>query len=312
MFTRDSVIISRNIKTPLTSISRAVGNILQLTFNAPYNLTVEFKMTNRLELNWELDGVVDEQRYYCSEAPIDPNNLLVAKAILAGDVRTYVDTDIDVGKTYYARIGSVKNGVEKVSSQVIADTVDYNKYTAYFRLDDFLDKKGGANLTPIGNTLIIEGTAYFDGSGDWLQRPDTISTTFGTGNLTVECEFKCGRIGTHTYDQALIDNFINTLGGWQLGLTSAGNAYLYFNSPNKNAIVSQLSYSDGVWHKLKWTRSGNLNTLYVDNISVGTYLDQRDFTQKSYVAIGAQASSRNQNYDFKGWIRNVGYAKQVL
>ena len=269
-------------------------------------------MTNRLELNWKLDGFVDEQRYYCSEAPIDPNNLLVAKAILAGDVRTYVDTDIDVGKTYYARIGSVKNGVEKVSSQVIADTVDYNKYTAYFRLDDFLDKKGGANLTPIGNTLIIEGTAYFDGSGDWLQRPDTISTTFGTGNLTVECEFKCGRIGTHTYDQALIDNFINTLGGWQLGLTSAGNAYLYFNSPNKNAIVSQLSYSDGVWHKLKWTRSGNLNTLYVDNISVGTYLDQRDFTQKSYVAIGAQASSRNQNYDFKGWIRNVGYAKQVL
>lgn len=32
MFTRDSVIISRNIKTPLTSISRAVGNILQLTY----------------------------------------------------------------------------------------------------------------------------------------------------------------------------------------------------------------------------------------------------------------------------------------
>ena len=35
MFTRDSVIISRNIKTPLTSISRAVGNILQLTYGQP-------------------------------------------------------------------------------------------------------------------------------------------------------------------------------------------------------------------------------------------------------------------------------------
>lgn len=32
MFTRDSAIISHNIKTPLTSISRAVGNILQLTY----------------------------------------------------------------------------------------------------------------------------------------------------------------------------------------------------------------------------------------------------------------------------------------
>jgi hypothetical protein len=35
VFTRDSVIISYNIKTPLTSISRAVGNILQLTHGQP-------------------------------------------------------------------------------------------------------------------------------------------------------------------------------------------------------------------------------------------------------------------------------------
>ena len=35
MFTRDSVIISYNIKTPLTLISRAVGNILQLTHGQP-------------------------------------------------------------------------------------------------------------------------------------------------------------------------------------------------------------------------------------------------------------------------------------
>jgi len=33
MFTRDSVIISNNIKTPLTSISRAVGNILQPSYS---------------------------------------------------------------------------------------------------------------------------------------------------------------------------------------------------------------------------------------------------------------------------------------
>ena len=269
-------------------------------------------MTNRLELNWKLDGFVDEQCYYCSETLIDIENLPAAKAVLAGDVRSHIDTAIELDRNYYVCISSIKNGVEKVSASVMVSTKDYSKYTAFFELNNFTDKKGGVNLTPIGNTLIFEGAAYFDGSGDWLQRPDTTPTTFRTGNLTVECEFKCGRIGTHTYDQALIDNFINTLGGWQLGLTPTGNAYLYLNSPNKNAIVSQLSYSDGVWHKLKWTRSGNLNTLYVDNISVGTYLDQRDFNQKSYVAIGAQANSRKPNYDFKGWIRNVGYAKQVL
>ena len=128
MFTRDSVIISHNIKTPLTSISRAVGNILQLTFNAPYNLTVEFKITNRLELNWKVDGFVDEQRYYCSETQIDPANLPAPKAILANDVRSYVDASVEVGKTYYVAVGAVKNGVEKLSDEVEikASSIDLN------------------------------------------------------------------------------------------------------------------------------------------------------------------------------------------
>ncbi|ASN69682.1 putative tail protein [uncultured Caudovirales phage] len=74
-------------------------------------------MTNRLELNWKLDGFVDEQRYYCSETHIDLNNLPTPKTVLAGDLRTYTDTDVDVGKTYYVRVGSVKNSVEKISNE---------------------------------------------------------------------------------------------------------------------------------------------------------------------------------------------------
>lgn len=72
-------------------------------------------MTNRLELNWKLDGFVDEQRYYCSETPIDPMNPPAPKLILTGDVRTHVDTDIEVGNTYHVCIGSVKGNIEKFS-----------------------------------------------------------------------------------------------------------------------------------------------------------------------------------------------------
>lgn len=80
-------------------------------------------MTNRLELNWKLDGFVDEQRYYCSETPIDVNDLPTAKAILSADVRTYLDTTIETGKKYYVRIGSVKNGVEKISAESTVNTM---------------------------------------------------------------------------------------------------------------------------------------------------------------------------------------------
>ena len=72
-------------------------------------------MTNRLELNWKLDDLVDEQRYYCSETEIDPENLPIPKAVLGGDARTYIDTAIETGKTYYVAISSVKNNVEKLS-----------------------------------------------------------------------------------------------------------------------------------------------------------------------------------------------------
>lgn len=82
-------------------------------------------MTNRLESSWKLDGFVDEQRYYCSETPIDTANLPSPKAVLAGDVRTYVDTNIESGKTYYVRVGSVRNGVEKLSAEIVVSTATH-------------------------------------------------------------------------------------------------------------------------------------------------------------------------------------------
>ena len=78
-------------------------------------------MTNRLELNWKLDGFVDEQRYYCSETPINLESLPVPKAFLVGDVRAYTDSDsIEIGRKKYIAISSIKNSVEKVSTQAFA------------------------------------------------------------------------------------------------------------------------------------------------------------------------------------------------
>ena len=79
-------------------------------------------MTDRLELNWKLDGFVDEQRYYCSETPIDPQNLPIPKAILAGDVRSHLDADISIGLTYHIRMSAVRNGIEKISDEIVLTT----------------------------------------------------------------------------------------------------------------------------------------------------------------------------------------------
>ena len=85
-------------------------------------------MTNRLELNWKLDGFVDEQRYYRSETPIDINSLPPPTMIFAGEARTYIDNDIEAGQTYYVRIGSVRNGVEKMSDEVAVDAFKPHRF----------------------------------------------------------------------------------------------------------------------------------------------------------------------------------------
>lgn len=165
-------------------------------------------MTDRFILNWDLDGFVDEQRYYCSETPIDINNSLTPKAILVGDIRTYTDTTVEVGKTYYICVSSVKNGNEKFSEVKTINAFKYlldmpfssdiNNYSSYpvnvtanigaVQQNDYLYVPAGGYLT-INTSGIADfniGTADFEfgidvalmpsGSGDY-------PCVFGVGNI---------------------------------------------------------------------------------------------------------------------------------
>ena len=93
-------------------------------------------MTNRLELNWKVDGFVDEQRYYCSETPIDASSLPEPKVVLLGDARTYTDSSIELEKIYHVRIGSVKNNIEKLSSEIVITTSSFIQKMYFIGIDD--------------------------------------------------------------------------------------------------------------------------------------------------------------------------------
>ena len=122
------------VRDSAEEFSEEINVITEVVFDPPYNFTVEFKNygANRLELNWKLDGFVDEQRYYCSETQIDPENLPAPKAVLVNDVRSYVDAAIEIDKTYYVCVGSVKNGVEKLSEIAVKSTnLGFLQYRIY-------------------------------------------------------------------------------------------------------------------------------------------------------------------------------------
>ena len=129
-------------------------------------------MTNRLELNWKLDGFVDEQRYYCSETPIDIENLPAPKAIIAGDARTYTDTAIEVGKTYYVAVASVRNVVEKLSEGIKVEALSgdehWDKVVALLHFDGDLVDETGRVWTQHGSAIV-----------------STIDPKFGSSSLSV-------------------------------------------------------------------------------------------------------------------------------
>ncbi|MDH1706238.1 LamG-like jellyroll fold domain-containing protein [Acinetobacter johnsonii] len=187
------------IRDLIEEFSEEIHVRTEVVFDPPYNLTVEFKNdeANRLELNWSLDGFVDEQRYYCSETPIDPLNLPMPKAVFAGDVRTYTDTNIVAGLAYYACVGSVKNGVEKISDEVRVVCDDIYQKTSCLLIADSpiiadLSKHNRA-LTVRGNVQYVDasintplfssGSYYFDGSGDAI---DINIDALGVSDFTIE------------------------------------------------------------------------------------------------------------------------------
>lgn len=272
-------------------------------------------MTNRLEISWKLDGFVDEQRYYCSETPIDLLNLPPPKVILAGDVRTYVDTVIEIGKTYYVCVGSVKNGIEKISDEISVYSKNLTHYTVFFDLNgNLIDRKGGASLALIEGVLAYENNALKLNGSSYVRRAATEAIHFATGDFTVECEFKAADVGSSVRDQVLINTFASSGNTWQMVLSPAGKLYIwYYAGSGVTLMQSPSSYLDGNWHRAKWTRSGNINKLYVDNVEVASATNATNWSAVPYFDIGAQSfRPASQAYYFKGLIKNVGIAKQAI
>lgn len=232
-------------------------------------------MTNRLELNWKLDGFVDEQHYYCSETLIDPENPPTPKAVLAGDVRTYTDTAIDAGKTYYVAVSSVKNLVEKISAQIEIQTTKV--YVNTFKNTDNIIKFGTADLT--ANALDGGLTVSTTATNDTL-----IQLTDAPTCKNFEAEFDLTHISTGTNTSLVFVYRTSTwisIGSVAYAVGYSGGRTLYWSKGTNSASNSQtnikLSYnivaSATVKHKIKYIVQDDLHSFYIDDVLKDTITD---------------------------------------
>ena len=241
-------------------------------------------MTNRFELNWKLDGFVDEQRYYCSETPIDIENLPVPKAVLAGDARTYIDTDIEVNKTYYVRVGSVRAGIEKLSAEIFVTADAYVTHViSLLHFDDNLTDEKGI-LTYMGvDSITYNSNAKFGKSLGLSDRKGLIATRsteiqLGSYDYTIECF-----VLAKSFTKNIVDPVIFSIGN----NNDAGNQEIIFGIEPTTGQLFYRVYQDGVYivHDIKtlnalqlnqWThvaitRSGLSHYIFIDGLKMASY-----------------------------------------
>lgn len=267
-------------------------------------------MTNRLDLNWKLDGFVDEQRYYCSLDPIDTSNPPPPKAVLMGEVRTYIDTDIVEDQTYYICFSAKKNNVEKFSEiiTVLTRKDQYQQYVvAHLHFDaDFSDEVGGV-WNVVGTNATISSDAKF-GNALKLQRGSSRSSinrasndyVIGVKPFTIEFFAK----SDPSKNCALFD--MRKAGGVSSEIlieSDAGNLYFWQNGgykigpfPNK---LNLLEYK----HIALARDENNLCYLFCGGELLGTATVSTSFTSDTIVfGMSRNVAIGNNAYDLEGGI----------
>lgn len=233
-------------------------------------------MTNRLELNWDVDGFMNEQRYYCSTSPINANNPPAPKAVLAGDVSTYIDYDIIENEKYYIRVSSVKNDTEKFSDESIVETMnDRHFYRVNLSVKDgvFTDKgTSGYTWSGISSMTLLNDDTFLLNAGTTYK---TNENFVFTGQSIIEFEFF---VDTWIYGEVL--NLICNMASWSsggiqlaVGAPSLANTSLknklFFAPYRASGLISSVNVDYTQWNKVKLIRySDGMYALFLNNVQV--------------------------------------------
>ena len=287
------------VRDSIEEFSEEIHVRTEVMFDPPYNLIVEFKNdeTNRLELNWSLDGFVDEQRYYCSETPIDSENLPVPKVILDGEARSYIDTDVEVGKTYYVRVGSVKNGVEKISEvqSVYASNIDQNYKVKLLTSNNSLIDNGYSQLGWIESgaiTYSADNEISFDDNAYLL----SANNFEFNANWKIEFDFLILADAVSSYFE-----LFKNMGGWntggiQISVGGDGSGSLqnkfFVNMYGATPTISTTTISRDMWYSATVERSGTTYVVKIGDVSNSSI--QYQIPNNAQMFIGGSTSTASK------------------
>ena len=145
------------------------------------------------------------------------------------------------------------------------------------------------------STSVIGGSAYFDGTGDYLTTPSSADFGFSTGDFTVECWV----YPLSSAAQRLVF-FSNDMNNLDIGFSPA-NTFQYYNGSVVNTGISAASQQ---WFHFAASRTSGTTSVYVNGVRTNNVADTSSTTTRSVLV-----ASSSGTYPFNGYINDVRIIK---
>ena len=157
--------------------------------------------------------------------------------------------------------------------------------------------------TTIYTTAAHGGSAYFDGTGDFLRLGNDVDNF--SGDVTVECWVYPEAVGTGAR-QWLFGSSVNGAGIHGVNIASASGALeVWLGSYSAVARTSTIPVVAGAWNHIALVRAGGVISLYVNGVSAMTTATMAQWGRGSVLGIGEYAGEGVQF--FRGFMSGYRY-----
>jgi hypothetical protein len=152
------------------------------------------------------------------------------------------------------------------------------------------------------------GSAYFDGSGDYLTIPSSSDWDFGTGDFTIELWAKADSVVSN-------QNFISRkhpgcdTSSWYFRLEDPSQVTFADGGCTQHLFSHAFGTSE--FKHVAAVRSSGTTTIYMNGTSIGSFSDSTNYTTQGDIVIGARRAAGNIIQFFDGYIDEVRVSKGI-
>lgn len=205
-------------------------------------------------------------------APTSPLTAITGTQLLTLQSSTFIDNSTN-NYTIYA-VGSPTPSIQNPFGYTSATTQGYSVST-------------------------IGGSAYFDGTGDYLTAPASTGYSFGSGTFTVEAW-----VYKTTAAVQGIASIQNASNGWTLRVNANNTVQMFY--PASSSVTTTGTVTLNTWTHIAAVRVANTVTIYLNGVNAGSSTFGAEIDANAVLGIGLERDGTNA---FLGYISDVRVVK---